>query len=75
MALYRKIRDEYCDKIADSLTELDWVPDVEGINRLHHELERLWRKSKKLRVPRTALYGSNLARSTGPDGQTTFWKT
>ena len=45
MALYRKIRDEYCDKIADSLTELDWVPDVEGINRLHHELERLWRKA------------------------------
>ena len=45
VVLYCKIRDEYCDKIADSFTELDWIPDEGGINRMRQDLKGPWGKA------------------------------
>lgn len=45
VALRLKVRDDYCKDIAKSFTDLDWGPDVDGINRLRQELEKPWRKA------------------------------
>ena len=45
VALFPKIRDEYCDKIAKSFADLDWIANPEDIKKLRHELAQPWREA------------------------------